>query len=230
MKIWTRPIEAERGMALMVVVLATLLMSALGTGLMLSTSAETLVAGNFQTVYAAQSAADAALELAVAELAQAPWNLALSGKVPSDFVDGPPFGERQLGNGVTVNLTELVNKANCHKPVPCAQNDLNAVIADRPWGVRNPRWVLFSYGPLSAVSASAAGACCYVVALIADDPADDDGNPWVDGEDLSNPGSGVLLVRAEAFGQRSAHTVRTATISRRGGKLRMLSWRTGGIP
>ena len=225
-----KQLESERGMALMVVLLATLLMSALGTGLMLNTAAETLIAGNFLTIHSTQYAADAALELAAAELAQAPWNPALNGTVPSGFVDGFPFGERHLGNGVNVNLTELVNRANCHQPAPCAQNDLNAVTADRPWGVRNPRWVLYSYGQLGALSPSAKGACCYIVAMIADDPADDDGNPWVDGADLSNPGSGVLLVRAEAFGQRSAHAVRTATISRRGGKLRILSWRSGGVP
>jgi hypothetical protein len=230
MRIAPKPIAAERGMALVVVVLATLLMSALGTGLMLNTAAETLVAGNFLTAYATQHAADAVLELAVAELAQAPWNQALNGAAPSDFVDGLPLGERQLANGVNVNLTELVNKANCHKAAPCAQNDLNAVTADRPWGVRNPRWILYSYGPLAAVSPSASGACCYIAAMIADDPADDDGQPWVDGADLANPGGGVLLVRAEAFGQRSAHAVRTATISRRAGKLRILSWRSGGVP
>ena len=230
MKLPERPTASQRGMALIVVVLATLLMSALGAGLILNTAGETLVAGNFRTVYSTQYAADAALELAIAQLAEAPWNLALSGVVLSDFVDGPPFGDRQLGNGVSLNLTEMVNRANCQKPALCAQADMNVVTDDRPWGPRNPRWILYGYGPLSALGPSAIGACCYVAAMIADDPADDDGNPWVDGLDPANPGSGVMLVRAEAFGQRSAHAVRTATISRRGGTLRVVAWRAGAVP
>jgi hypothetical protein len=93
---------------------------------------------------------------------------------------------------------------------------MSAVTADRPWGANNPRWALFSYGPLSAMS-SESGALPspdYVVVLVADDPAESDGDPSRDGEPGSGPGAGVILVRAEAFGPLEAHRVVQAAVAR----------------
>src|SRR5439155_25453004 len=59
----------------------------------------------------------------------------------------------------------------------------------------------------------------YVIVLVADDPSENDGNPTQDGVvpcpcPPGNPGSGVLALRAEAFGPRGAHKVIEFTVAR----------------
>jgi hypothetical protein len=78
------------------------------------------------------------------------------------------------------------------------------VAPDRPWGARNPRWQIVVHLPLADVDAQAARACpCYLVAWVADDPADDDGDPWRDAPP-GGAGHGVLLVRGAAIGGAGA--------------------------
>ena len=92
---------------------------------------------------------------------------------------------------------------------------MNSSIRDRPWGSRNPRWRLFSWGNLESAGP---GLPIYVVALVADDPAETDDDPWRDGVRTGpglNPGAGVLLVRAEGFGRRGAHRVIEGMVVRR---------------
>jgi hypothetical protein len=54
----------------------------------------------------------------------------------------------------------------------------------------------------------------YVAVMVGDDPSETDGNPLVDGNDAANPGSGVLSLRAEAFGPHGTHRVIEATMAR----------------
>ena len=85
----------------------------------------------------------------------------------------------------------------------------------RPWGANNPQWRLFAFGRLTP------GA--YVIAWVADDPAENDGDATRDGTGDDNPGSGILALRAEAFGLEGAHKVLEATVPAVGGRV----WRTG---
>jgi hypothetical protein len=78
----------------------------------------------------------------------------------------------------------------------------------------------------------------YLVAFAADDPSENDGDAMRDGVAVSgrpNPGAGIVMVRAEAFGPRNAHRAIEATVARLdvpppepGGAvstdLRVLSW------
>jgi hypothetical protein len=54
----------------------------------------------------------------------------------------------------------------------------------------------------------------YVVVMIADDPSENDGNPLQDGASQSNPGAGVIAMRAEAFGPKGAHKIIELTLAR----------------
>jgi hypothetical protein len=54
----------------------------------------------------------------------------------------------------------------------------------------------------------------YVVVMVADDPSETDGDPLTDGNTGTNPGSGVLSIRAEALGPHGAHRVIEATMAR----------------
>jgi hypothetical protein len=219
-------IDNENGMALLVVLLALLLASALGASLVLTTSSETIIAGNFRTSIDTSYAAGAAAERAIAELnGVADWNAVLSGIVTSSFVDGLPSGPRRMADGSTIVLSEIVSLANCGKPRPCTSAEMDAVTSSRPWGVNNPRWQLYAYGWLRDTAPDATvRSSCYVIVLVADDPAENDGNPLQDGAGTGNPGTGVIAVRAEARGPRGARKVVELTIARQAGP-QLRSWR-----
>jgi hypothetical protein len=223
--------------------MAMLLMSALGIALVLATTTETIVASNYVNAAGGLYAADAIVERAMDDLLSvADWNLLLGGAVQSAFVDGPPSGTRMLVDRSTIDLAQVVNRANCTK-VSCSASDLVAITANRPWAANNPRWTLYAYGNLSAMlPANAIDATYYTVAMVADDPSENDGHPLQDGDTpclagqnglngACNPGSGVIAIRGEAFGVRNAHKVVEATLTRTDAatpgptRLRVLSWR-----
>jgi hypothetical protein len=212
-------------MMLVGALMVMLLMSALGAVLVLVASSETMIAANFRNSQEALYAADAAADHALAEVAGvADWDQLVNGTIQSTFVDGSPPGMR-LVNGTPVDLTQLVTLANCHKPTTCSGVEMDAVTAERPWGANNPRWQLYAYG---AIKGAVAGVDSpyYVVVLVADDPSETDNDPSDDGGGSTNPGAGVLLLRAQAFGPRSAHkTIEIAVARTVGGRVRVLSWR-----
>jgi hypothetical protein len=208
-------IRSDDGMALVIVMMAMLLMTALGAALVLTTSSETIIAGHYRNSGEVIYAADAALELALDDLLTVPdWNALLDGSAQSAFVDGPPSGNRTLPDGSSLDLTQVLNLANCQKTTACTASDMEAITADRPWGPDNPRWQLYAYGRVSDLIPSATGSSSYVVVLAGDDPSENDGNPLQDGTSQANPGSGVLALRAEAFGPRGAHKVIELTVAR----------------
>ena len=232
----------EEGLALVIAVMATTLMLALGSALVLLSSSEMAIAANFRGSNEATYAADAILERALIDLRQSTdWTAVLSGLETSSFVDGAPGGVRALTDGSTVDLAEIRNLANCQKKTACSDAEMNAVTNERPWGANNPRWVLYAYGPLGSIpQTAAASSAFYVVALVADDPSENDDDPSRDGASGAgppNPGAGVVALRAEAFGPRNVHRV-MQTIVRRIDRpaapgeppstaLRVLSWRDG---
>lgn len=210
--------------------MSMLLMSALGTALVLTTSSEALIAANFRNAQEGVYAADAALERAMDDLASVPeWNPILDGSTRSAFVDGPPSGVRTLADGSLLDLGQTVNMMNCRKATPCSASSLTAITAQRPWGANNPVWRLFAYAPLSSLlPAHAIDSAYYVIVMVADDPSENDNDPLRDGHTETNPGTGVLALRAEAFGPRGTHQVVELTMARAGAEeagVRVLSWR-----
>ena len=82
---------------MVIAMMAMLLMSALGIALVLTTSSETMIAGNFSNSSEALYAADAAVERSMEDILTVPdWNKLLDGSAQSAFVDGPPSGDRTL--------------------------------------------------------------------------------------------------------------------------------------
>jgi hypothetical protein len=199
-----------------VALLATVLLGALGSALVLNTSTETVIAANFRIATEARYAVDAMAERVLAELVWAQnWDGWLNGSIASSFVDGPPSGLRTLADGSTLDLQRIRNIANCGKPTACTIAEMNVVTAGRAWGPNNPRWQLAAHGHLRDIHTSGAvDSRFYVIAMVADDAAENDGDATRDGATPGNPGSGILLLRAEAFGPRGAHKVLEATIAR----------------
>lgn len=211
--------RGERGMALIVTLLAMLLLSAVGAALVLATGADTLIAANSGASSEALSAADASFERTVVELQGVPsFTSVLSGAAVSAFRDGAASGLHALPDGSSVDLDAVVNVANCSRVTACAEPDLDRISSDRPWGPQNPRWRLFSWGPLDAATGGTTGGLpLFVATLIADDPAEVDGNPSADGGSSGpavSPGAGLLWVRAEGFGRRGARRIVEGVVSR----------------
>ena len=212
-------INSERGLALVVVLAAILLLSTLGAALVLATTAESLIAAHFRTGIEALAAADAILARSVADLGAVPdWTDVLSGRIASPFLDGPAMGTRRLADGSTLDLTRLVNQANCGRDAACRATDMDAVTAERPWGPNNPRWRVFASGGMPALTGQPQSApSVYVVSMVADDGTENDGDPESDGAiigGVTNPGLGLVEVRGEAFGPLGTHRIVQATVAR----------------
>ena len=202
----------ERGAGLLLVLLAILLLSALGLSLVMAAIGDSLASGNVRASREMLYAADAGIERALPDLQRAPdWDLVLSGAVTSGFTDGAPAGPRLLPDGRPVVLDELVNLANCGQRAACDTAAMAGVSEERPWGADNPRWRLFAWGPFSALAGP--GALGYLVVMVADDPLDGDGDPGHDSPGMT-PGRGVLLLRAQAYGTGGASRVIEAAVAR----------------
>lgn len=212
--------RGERGVALVVTMLALTVLSAIGASLVLATNAELAIAANAGASTEAFYAAEAAFDRAVAEMrTAADLSSVLNGTVMSAFTDGPPSGTRTLSDGSVLALDSVRNLANCHKPGACGDTEMNAALRGRPWGARNPRWRLFSYGPLEGRATSGhSNLAVYLVTMVADDPLESDNDPLRDGAPSAtavNPGAGIVLIRAEAFGRRGARRIVQGAVIRR---------------
>ena len=211
----TPPRPDERGIALIMVVLATTFLSALGIGLMMAVFMDRLATGNLNGSIALLYATDAAIELSARELARAAdWDRILSGSERSGLTDGAPSGIRALAGGGTVDLTAATNWLNCGKATTCTAAQMNASSRERPWGLNNPRWQLFAYGPIEQFIDAARPALCYLAVWIADDGREVDGNPLADASEGVRPGHGIVRIHAEAYGSGSARRAIEAELSR----------------
>jgi hypothetical protein len=211
---------------LVATLLVMLLMSAIGAAFALVTSSELTIAANFRDGQETLYAANAALERALVDLAAVPdWTQVLDGTVTGTMVDGPPTGTRRLPDGSTLRLPQVASLAGCGRVTPCTNAQWDAIVEDRPWGVNNPRWQLYGYGPLRNVGPpSAVDSPCYVTVLVGDDASETDGNPARD-SGPSSPGGGIVMLRAQAFGPRGARRTVQATVERAGvGRVRALAW------
>jgi hypothetical protein len=208
----------ENGIAMVLAMMAMLLMTALGVALVLTTSSETMIAGNYRNGSEALYAADAVLERAMDDILTVPdWNKLLDGSTQSAFVDGLSLSTtRTLSDGSTIKVDEALNMANCQKVTACSAADLVAITTERPWGANNPRWQPYAFGNVRDMlpSTDTINSDYYVLLMVADDPSEDDGDPLKDGVAATNPGKGVIAMRAEAFGPRGAHKVIEATLAR----------------
>jgi hypothetical protein len=199
-------IEAEDGIALIVAMMALVLLSALGAGLILLSSSETIIAAHFRESVMARYAADATMAAAIDEIAAVDdWVAPIAGLTRSAFVDGAAAGLRTLADGSIIDLAQVTNLANCQKPTACADADLDAVTQDRPWGANNPRWQLYGFGQLRNLlqGETAIDSPYYVVWLVADDPSGTHRLPAPD--DSAGPRWEGIALRAEAFGSHGAY-------------------------
>jgi hypothetical protein len=164
-----------------VVLLSTILLTALVLSLVMVTSGETMLTANYRHSQEALYAADAAVERVVQDiLTVSQWNELISngGNLQSSFTEGPT--NVTLPDGTSIDVLRERDSLQ-------AQSDATAV-----WGLNNPRWQLYAYGPLSAILPDGVDSPVYVAVCVADDPSENDGNPLIDG-------NGVLTLHAIAW-------------------------------
>ena len=183
---------SERGSALVIALIATVMLSALGVGLVMLTNTEGGIASNYRKGSEMLYAADAAVERVVQDLLLVPrWNDILSGGVKSAFVDNSMTPTTPGGQplNLTAMTTELQTQAD----------------ATNPWGPNNPQWRLFAYGPLADMAGTGTiQSDAYVIVWMADDPSEIDNDPAADS-------NGVITVMAQAIG--SSGTIRTVEVT-----------------
>lgn len=205
----------ESGVALIMVLLITSLVSTLALGLALIVSTNQLAEGNFADSVAMSYIADAGVELAAHDLAQsADWDLALSGVLTGTLTDGSATGIRNIPAAGSLDLSRETNQINCGNRTACGDAQMDANSRDRPWGVNNARWRLFEYGPVSALDLFARPGPWYLLVWVADDSRETDGNPAGDGTALDRRGRGVLRVRSTVYGARGARRAVEAELAR----------------
>jgi hypothetical protein len=210
---FTSGAEGEKGSALVIVLLATTLLLAVTTAAVLLASSDALAASRQRDARIALSAAEAAIERAASDLIDtSDWNLVLSGAVTSSRVDGSAAASHIPFGGQALTPDQVANLATCGTIGACSTSSCSAVTAERPWGPNNPRWRPYAYGPVDA--ASPGQAATYVVVLVGDDPSENDGDSERDGVSPGNPGAGIILLRAEAFGPSDTRRVVEAAIAR----------------
>jgi hypothetical protein len=163
------------------------------------------------------------------------WSSFLASPDGIESAGTPGFGSAAtslaLADGAMVDLVKATNRLNCPQVFPppsttCTAAQMDQVTEDRPWGANNPRWRLYARGPLGLlVPGSPADTQLQIAVWLSDDAAETDGDPARDGLDESNPGAGIIQVRAAALGSAGAHRVVEATVARAGASVRILSWR-----
>lgn len=204
----------DSGIALILVLLVTSFLSAVGLGLALVVFMDQLANGNHRGSVAMLYAADAGIEIAARDLSlAADWAALLAGTEQGSFTDGAPSGVRAIPGGGAVNLTAETNTLNCATPVTCTPAQMDANSRERPWGANNPRWRLYAYGPLQDLSRIVRPVPCYLAVWLADDSREADDDPLVDGG-VDEPGRGVMRVRSEVFGPSGARRAIEAELAR----------------
>jgi Tfp pilus assembly protein PilX len=218
--------RGERGMALIVALMAMALMSALGMALMLMSQTETMISSNYRDNMEGEYAADAGIERVMDDVLTVPeWNTLLASNdgitssITSGFVDTNPSTPVTMPDGRTINLASATNMINCGKTTACSAADMDTSTMDRPWGKNNPRFRLYAWGPVNdLIPTGTVNSPFYVAIWIADDAAENDDNPSKDGDPSAsgnpNGGAGVLTLRAESVGPMGAHHVIETTISK----------------
>lgn len=196
----TRPrrhgLRNEDGIALIVVLLCTMLLTGLALSLVMLTSGETMLTANYRQSQETLYAADAAVERVVQDiLTVSQWNQLLSptGNLQSSFVDGST--SVTLSDGTTLDVLKERDRLQ-------AETNASGV-----WGANNPRWQVYAYGPLSSILPDGVESPVYVAVFVADDPSETDNDPTIDG-------NGVLTLHAEAWGTNGSHKVIEVTVAR----------------
>jgi hypothetical protein len=211
--------RGDKGSALVMALVLTLLVAAIGAAVAVTSRTEMAIAGNFQESRELLYAAEGAMALAIRELDAIPdWDVVLTGATTSSFTDGAAIGARTLPGGTTIVL--------CCGAATLTSDVQWRAHAGRNWGADTPQWQIFAWGRVQDwLPAGRIHSASYVVAWVADDPGDADGNPAADSNNR-------IDVHAQALGVGGGRRVVQVTLERPPAAssppppgLRIVSWR-----
>lgn len=205
------PLRDDSGMALILVLTATIGLASIGLALLLMTDVEVTAAGNQRDAAEVFHAADGALDYVIQEMALVPdWDDVLSGTVRSRAKGTLVLPVQAGGSAVdAVRLTQEVQQSS---------------YGGSPWGTNTPRWTLFAHGSMARdLGVTGLPDRVYVLVWVSDDIAEADDDPARDS-------NGIVVVRVRALGVRGSRCDVQAVIARTStaGVVRKVSWRTGG--
>lgn len=186
----------EDGIALIVVLMATMLLTALAMTMVMVSSGETMLTANYRHAQETLYGADAAIERTMQDiLTVSQWNDLLSSgsHLQSSFTEGPT--SVTLADGTRIDVDK-----ECAR-LQATTDRLNL------WGTDNPQWRVYGYGPLANLLPDGVDSPVFVAVFVADDPSESDGDPTRDT-------NGVLTLHAEAWGTGGSHKVVEVTIAR----------------
>src|SRR5262245_57627152 len=119
--------RSDQGSALIIALLAAVVLSGLGLGLMMLTNTEGTIASNYRAGNQTLYAADAAVERVMSDLLLTPnWNDILDGSAKSGFLDNTTTPT--MPTGQPLNLATLTSEIQ-------SSSDATAT-----FGTNNPRW------------------------------------------------------------------------------------------
>jgi hypothetical protein len=209
----------QDGSSLVVVLLLMFLLSAIAMGMAVVCSVETTVASRFVQATQALFAAEAAVNIAVAELRpMADWTPVLAGVRSSTLSDGAFAGVKRLPAGGTVALCCGSSSVSGRL---ARENGLSGAFARRALV-----WRPFLWAPLATLLPASSSPGTYIVVFVQDDEDDGDGSGITDL-------NGRVVVRAEAVQPDGLRRSVEALVARERGDplrglapaVRLLRWR-----
>ena len=168
--------SAQRGIALILVILVTSFLSAIGLGLALIVFMDQ--ARHRQPPRAPSRCCTPPTRPSSwprAILRSSPdWDLALSRRRDGAAYRRQPSGVRAIPGGGEIDLTAATNLLNCGQAIHCTARAMDASTASGPGAPNNARWQLYAYGPLGDFVQFARPAPCYLAVWVADDGREED--------------------------------------------------------
>jgi hypothetical protein len=190
----------EKGAALLIAILTTMLLAGLAASLVYVSTTETLISAAFRHGEETSSAADAALERALLDLDLLPDWTAVLGASAVSFSDGQV--QFAAPDGRRFDLGQLTLQR---------QRESDASYGAQAFGADTPQWRLYAHANLGNIlPTGSAHQPAYLVVWVADDGWDGDGNPAADSNQL-------VLVHAEAYGAGGARRAFEASVGRAAG-------------
>jgi Tfp pilus assembly protein PilX len=196
----------DAGAALVLTLLVTVLLAALGRGLITLGDTEAALAHNHRAAGEVRYAADAALERALAEIGSVlSWTDLLTGRARSPLYASSTTPATSWGTPLDLAALTIELQAAS-----------DAVAA---WALNNPSWRVYASGSLDAAAGSILpAAAAYLVVWVADDPSETDNNPAADTNN-------VVLLHGLAVNGLGMRSMAQVTAQRTGGGIRILAWR-----
>jgi len=173
--------QREQGSAVLLVLILTGLLAALGAGLATIASTERTATGNDEAGATLLYSAESLARRVIADLSSAAeWTSVLCCGVRNAFVESTRAPETSW-RGI-LDLDAMTRDLQ-------AQTD-----AASAWGANTPGWRLYAWGSMDALAGRVGNSGSpYLVAWVSDDPWDGDNDPATDA-------NGALVIHAEAIG------------------------------